>query len=54
MLTSWVKEKRPRGAPEFTYGSGVYKALKKVNVDKDNWYQIAMDREKWRVVLKNC
>ena len=54
MLTSWVKEKRPRGAPEFTYGRGVYKALKKVNVDRDNWYQIAMDREKWRAVIKNC
>lgn len=30
MLTSWVKEKIPRCAHEFTYGRGDYEALKKV------------------------
>ena len=54
MLTSWVKEKRPRGAPEFTYGRGVYKALKKVNLDRSNWYQTAMNRERWRTVINSC
>ena len=54
MLTSWVKEKRPRGAPEFTYGRGVYKALKKVNLDRDNWYEAAMDRVKWRSIIASC
>ena len=54
MLTSWVKEKRPRGAPEFTYGRGVYKALKKVNLDRDNWYEAAMDRVKWRSIIDSC
>ena len=33
MLTSWVREKRPRGAPDFTYGRGVYKALRNVTVE---------------------
>ena len=54
MLTSWVKEKRPRGAPEFTYGRGVYKAMKKVNLERNNWYQTAMDRDKWRTVISSC
>jgi len=30
LLSSWVSEHRPKGSPEFTYGWGVYKALKKV------------------------
>ena len=30
MLTCWVNERHPLGAPEFTYGRGIYKNLKKV------------------------
>ena len=29
MLSSWVPSKRPKGAPEFTYGRGLFKALEK-------------------------
>ena len=54
MLSCWVKEKRPRGAPEFTYGRGVYKALKKVGLDKNDWYRTAMDRAKWRAIVNSC
>ena len=37
MLTSWVREKRPQGAPDYTYGRGAYKALMKVNVGRNEW-----------------
>ena len=50
LLTSWVRHKRPRGAPEFTYGRGVTKALKKVDVGKDQWYSLAQDRSVWRSI----
>ena len=53
MLSSWVPNKRPRGAPEFTYGRGLYKALKKVEVSKDNWYALAENREQWRKTVKS-
>ena len=52
MLTSWIRERRPRGAPDFTYGRGMYKALKKVDVDRKEWFEMAMDRVKWRNVLQ--
>ena len=48
MMTSWVSSKRPRGAPNFTYGRGVYKALKKVDIPRKGWAVLAMDREAWR------
>jgi hypothetical protein len=51
MLSSWVHHKRPRGAPEFTYGRGVYKALRKVNLDKNNWSAVALDRVAWRGIF---
>ena len=28
LLSSWVPSKRPKGAPQFTYGRGIYKCLK--------------------------
>ena len=34
MLSSWVVNKRPRGSPQFTYGRGIYKALKKVDIPR--------------------
>ena len=52
MLSSWVPSKRPRGAPEFTYGRGLYKALKKVDVNRDSWHELASNREQWRTVVK--
>jgi len=35
LLSSWVCNRRPKGAPGFTYGCGVMKALKKAGVDVD-------------------
>ena len=52
MLTSWILEKRCRGAPEYTYGRGMYKAMKKLNIGKNEWYDIALDRAKWRNAIK--
>ena len=51
LLTSWVRNKRPRGAPQFTYGRGVMKALKKADIDKDKWYSAAQDRDAWRSLI---
>ena len=51
LLTSWVRNKRPRGAPQFTYGRGVMKALKKVDIEKSEWYNAAQDRNAWRTLI---
>ena len=48
MLSSWVTERRPVGAPEFTYGRGLFKALKKANIERETWHVEAQDREGWR------
>ena len=53
MLSSWVRSKRPRGAPRFTYGRTLKKALKKANVDATNWYESAADKKGWREILRN-
>ena len=52
MLTSWVCEKRPRGCPQFTYGRGLQKALKKVDIDKNTWTGMADDRLAWRDIIR--
>uniref|UniRef100_A0A7M5WWE1 Uncharacterized protein n=1 Tax=Clytia hemisphaerica TaxID=252671 RepID=A0A7M5WWE1_9CNID len=54
MLTSWFREKRPRGAPDYTYGREVYKALKKVNIGRNEWYECAQDRNVWRNVINRA
>ena len=51
LLSSWVNHRRPRGAPEFTYGRGVLKALKVVNVNKLDWHGLALDRVSWKNVV---
>ena len=51
MLTCWVNERRPRGAPEFTYGRGIYKSLKKVGLAKCEWYGKALNRVEWKNVI---
>ena len=53
MLTCWVRSKRPRGCPKFTYGRSVKKLLKKVGIDKMVWYDLASDRLRWRGLIKN-
>ena len=51
MLSSWVRNKRPRGCPKFTYGRGLKKALKKAKIDVNNWVEMAKDRTLWRNML---
>ena len=51
LLSSWVKHRRPKGAPEFTYGRGVFKCLKTANIDEFDWYGPALDRDSWKNVL---
>lgn len=53
MLSSWVAHNRPHGAPEFTYGRGIFKALKKVNIDNAEWHMIAKDRGTWSDIIKS-
>jgi len=35
---------------KFTYGRGIYKAPRKVNVDIVDWYDMALDRIVWNGV----
>ena len=48
MLSCWVRSKRPRGAPKYTYGRSLMKCLKKANIDTERWHIIAKDRKSWR------
>ena len=52
MLSAWVCNKRPRGCPQFTYGRGLRKALHKAAIDDSNWFELAMDRAKWRLSIE--
>ena len=38
---------RPVGAPEYTWGRGIYQTLKKLGFKKDNWYEVAEDKNRW-------
>ena len=40
------------GAPEFTFGHGLYKSLTKAGVDVKNCHALALDKSKWRKVLR--
>ena len=51
MLSAWVRSKRPRGAPRFTYGRSLRKALKKANIDYQTWPAISEDRDEWRNII---
>ena len=53
LLSSWVTHRRPKGAPEFTYGRGIYKTLRKIDVDVNEWYNMALDRNVWNGVLND-
>ena len=52
MLSSWVAAKRPHGAPEFTYGRGLSKCLKKAKISKSDWHLLAQNRNSWRDIIK--
>lgn len=53
LLSSWVNSPRPRGAPEFTYGRGIYKALRFAGIDKFDWFDLAQNRSLWREKVNN-
>ena len=53
LISSWCAEKRPVGCPSYTYGRGIFKALKKVNIDTDNWDVLAQNRLEWRRAITN-
>jgi hypothetical protein len=50
MLSSWVRAKRPRGAPQLTYGRMLRKSMKKLQIDPMTWGATAQDRVKWRTL----
>ena len=50
-LSSWVTSKRPRGAPEFTYGRGLVKSLKKASIPIDTWFELANNKSWWKCML---
>ena len=54
-LSSWVSAKRPLGAPDYTYGRGVEKALQFVGLTAKNgpnyFAGIVHDRLRWRALI---
>ena len=52
MLSSWVPEPRPRGAPKMTYGRTIYKALDMFSIAHEAWPLLAADRAAWRTTLR--
>ena len=53
MISCWVRSKRPRGAPRYTYGRSLFKALKKAGIDVEQWHVLAGDKVKWRNIIRN-
>ena len=51
-LPSWVRHKRLVGAPEFTYGRGLMKSLRKIGLTKNNWSATASDKSGWRELCR--
>jgi len=48
LLSSWLPYKRPRGAPEMTFGKTMIKALKPVDsIDPKHWPAMAANRTSW-------
>ena len=50
MLSSWVPHKRPVGAPRFTLGRTVAKAMDVFRLDRVHWPELAADRVAWRAM----
>ena len=48
LLSSWLPYKRPRGAPEMTFGKTMIKALKTFDIDPKHWPAMAANRNNWR------
>jgi len=50
-LSCWVRNPRPTGCPHFTYARGLFKSLKKVDILRAAWYDLAQEREHWRKLI---
>ena len=54
MLSAWVAHKRPAGgAPQFTYGRTIAKAMDVFDLDPARWTELAADRGAWRPMLRS-
>ena len=53
LLTSWVSNPRPRGAPLMTFGRSISKDLQEAGVEIDGWYEVAQNRALWREVVRH-
>jgi hypothetical protein len=51
MLSSWCATKRPRGAPQMTYGRTIGKALAHFHIDPDLWPKLSSCRFSWRELI---
>ena len=52
MLSSWFPAPRCRGATKMTYGRTMKKAMATFDINPQNWYELAADREKWHAMIK--
>ena len=52
LMTSWVRNPRPKGCPQFTYGRGLYKAMSKRGINRDTWFEKTSERNIWRKMIK--
>ena len=48
MLSSWCTSKRPKGAPQMTYGRTINKALKYFHIDRSCWPEFSSCKHAWR------
>ena len=53
MLSSWVPQRRPVGAPTMTYGRSIFKAMEMFHIDTARWHELAADRSAWRETLRS-
>ena len=53
MLSSWVPQRRPTGAPAMTYGRSVFKALDMFGLETARWHELAADRTAWREMIRS-
>ena len=52
MLSSWVAQPRPRGAPPMTFGRSIEYALEDFHISRRDWPDLAADRGAWRETLR--
>ena len=52
-LTSWIRNPRPHGRPQFTYGHSLNKTLEWAGISTDFavWSELAQDRPAWRALI---